>query len=110
MTNKEALIAKLNYPLSDNALEVALIDRDVRGGQVYDTGFKKQIELATMDLLYLTLTQPDVLEGGYQMSHPDFFRKVKERLLQLATLNGATEILEMLNPTSPGVEDVSYLW
>jgi uncharacterized protein DUF6706 len=115
MTNKEALIAKLNYPLSDNALEVAMIDRGIQGGQVYTPDGKKDIELATMDLLYLTLTQPDVVEGGYQVLHQDFLKKVRERLMQLATLNGATDIIDLLNPPiagadNSGVQDVSYLW
>ena len=97
MTNKEALAAKVNCPVSDDVLEVALIDRGVNGAASYSASGKQAVELATMDVLYSIFTQPDIVEGGYQLSHPDFYRKITERLTQLATANGADDILAQLN-------------
>jgi|GEM_PF-5431050 len=109
MTNKEALAAKLQCPVSDHTLEVALTDRGLDGSGTYAASDKKDVELAVMDVLYMIYTQPDVVEGGYQLSHPDFLRKIKERLLQLATLHGATEILDMIQEAKPTVTGKS-IW
>lgn len=98
MTIKEALAAKLQTPISDLALEVILTDRDLDGSATYTAADKEAVELALMDALYTILTQPDIVEGGYSISHPGFLEKVKERLRQLATTNGATDVLDLIDP------------
>lgn len=103
MTIKEALAAKLQTPISDLALEVILTDRGLDGSATYTAADKESVDLALMDALYTILTQPDISEGDYTLQHPDYFRKVKERLIQLATQYGQTEILDLLNDPKPTV-------
>ncbi len=103
MTLKEVLAAKVQCPVSDVTLEVTLTDRGLTGTVTYTTDQKSDVELATMDVLFMIYTQPDIVEGGYSLSHPDFLRKIEARLLQLATLNKATEILEILQKPGPTV-------
>lgn len=103
MTNKEALAAKVQCPVNDATLEVALTDRGITGASTYTVDSKSDVELAVMDILFMIYTQPDLVEGGYSISHPDFLRKVEARLLQLATLNEATEILDILSKPGPSV-------
>lgn len=101
MTNKEALLAKAQCPVSDNGLEVALIDRGINPGTAYDVDQQEGVELALMDVLFSIFTSPDISEGDYSVSHPDFLRKLKERLLQLATKHNATDILDQLQTPGP---------
>jgi hypothetical protein len=103
MTNKQALEAKAQCPVSSDALEVALIDREVNPATTYDLDQQKGVELALMDLLFSFYTQPDIREGDYSVSHPDFLRKIKERVIQLATKYGATEILDQLQDAKPTI-------
>lgn len=98
MTIKEALAAKLQTPISDLALEVILTDRGLDGSATYTAADKESVDLALMDALYTILTQPDIVEGGYSLSHPGLLDKVKERLRQLATVNGATDVLNLIDP------------
>lgn len=104
MTIKEALSAKVQCPVSDATLEVALIDRGLTGATVYSAeSHKKDVELAVMDILFMIYTQPDIVEGGYSLSHPDFLRKIEARLLHLAKANDATDILDILEKPGPTV-------
>jgi hypothetical protein len=103
MTNKEALAAKLLVPVPDNALEVALTDRAVNSATTYSSGQQEGVELALMDLLFSIFTNPDQVEGGYQVSHPDFFRKIKERLLQLAIKYEDENILAQIQDAVPTI-------
>jgi hypothetical protein len=103
MTNKEALLAKLQTPVSDASLEVALLDRGVSPSDQYGVSEIKGVELALVDLLYSLYTKPDISEGGYSVSHPDFLRKVRERILQLATKYKLNDLLEQLQDPTPTV-------
>lgn len=99
MTNKQALAAKVACPVPDETLEVALIDNEVNGATTYSFAEKENIEWATISVLKTIVTQPDIVEGGYSLSHPDWLAKVKERLSQLATDLGDTDTLAMLDET-----------
>ena len=103
MTKKEALIATCQASVPDGSLDLALINRGLNGTDAYTAADQKDIELATIDVLYGLLTAPDIQEGGYAISHPDFYRKIQARVLQLAQKWGVTDITNVLNPTVKGV-------
>lgn len=98
MTNKEALAAKLIATVPDNTLEVALIDGEVDPAATYSKANKEAIEKVELEVLYGLFTAQDVSEGGYSVSHPDFLRKVKERIIYLAKTYGRTDILDAIDP------------
>lgn len=106
MTIKEALAAKVQCPVSSDTLDVVLTDRGLDGSATYTADNKADVELAVMDVLFMIYTQPDVVEGGYSLSHPQFLEKIKARLLQLATMNNATDILDIIS-SGPSVSSPS---
>ena len=77
MTNLEAIKAKLNYPLTENAFILALQDRGLASAGIYAGG--EAFDLAYADAITTLVTAPDVSEGGYQISMAD-----KITLLSLA--------------------------
>jgi len=107
MTNKEALQATLDgIDVSALALEKALLDGNVSADSLYSAGQKKAVELCAIELLYAEFTKPDMQEGGFSVSRPDFLRKVQARLLYLARQHGRTDIVQQLE-TRPTVKGVS---
>lgn len=102
MTISEALAAKVQCPVSTDTLDVALTDRALDGAATYTVADKSNVEKAVMDVLYMVYTQPDIVEGGYSLSHPGFLEKIKARLLQLAQVNDATDLVAALQPTVTG--------
>ena len=67
MTNKEALIANVGFSVPDNMLEKALTDNDITGSDAYTKDDAESIDLATIPVLKLVLSMPDVSEGGYSI-------------------------------------------
>ena len=55
------------------------------------------------DFLWGVATAAYQVEGGYQVSHPDFFRKIKERLLQLAIKYEDENILAQIQDPVPTI-------
>lgn len=98
MTNKEALAAKIVATVPDNTLEVALIDGAIDPSGIYTAADAKAIELVAIEVLYSLFTAEDVSEGGYQVSHPDFLRKIKERLLYYARKYDRQDIIDAVDP------------
>jgi len=106
MTIKEALAAKVMCPVSDATLDVALLDRSLTGATTYAAAtHKEDVDKAVMDVLVMILSQPDIVEGGYSLSHPGFLEKIRERLKQLAASLGVDDPLAVQTPTikSPSV-------
>jgi hypothetical protein len=77
MTNLEAIRAKLNYPLSDNAFILALTDRGLTDSAVYAKS--AAFDLAYADSIMTLITAPNTSEGGYSVSLTD-----KAALMKLA--------------------------
>ena len=77
MTNLEAIKAKLNYPLTDNAFSLALQDRGLSSAGIYSGG--ESFDLAYADVITTLATSPDITEGGYRISLPE-----KTNLLKIA--------------------------
>ncbi len=77
MTNLEAIRAKLNYPLTENAFLLALQDRGLVGAGIYAGG--ESFDLAYADAITTLITAPNITEGGYQISMND-----KAALMNLA--------------------------
>ena len=102
MTKKEALLATCQASVPDGSLDLALINRGLLGTDAYTLNDQKDVELAAIDVLYGMLTAPDIQEGGYSISHPDFYRKIQARVLQLAQKWNRTDIIGALTPTITG--------
>lgn len=77
MTYLEALKAKLNYPLTDNAFTLALTDRGITASADYSN--ISSFQLAYADTIMTLLTSPNIREGGYSISLSE-----KESLKKLA--------------------------
>jgi hypothetical protein len=97
MTNLEAIKGKLSYPLSDNAFNLALLDRGLTGSATYSD--RKSLELAYADLLFTCVSAPNISEGGYSISQSD-----KKSLIQIA--NGiyskwSTDTVKYTSPMKP---------
>jgi hypothetical protein len=91
MTNLEAIKAKLNYPLSENAFILALLDRGLASAGIYASC--EAFDLAYADAITTLVTAPNITEGGYQVSLTD-----KTALLSLAA--GIYTKYEVANPVS----------
>lgn len=91
MTNLEAIKAKLNYPLSENAFILALQDRELTSNGIYAAS--EAFDLAYADAITTLVTVPNITEGGYQVSLTD-----KTALLNLA--DGIYTKYEEVNPIS----------
>lgn len=99
MTKKEALSATLMVTVPDASLELALINAEINGSLTYTKADQEAIEKCAIPLLYGLFTDPDISEGDYSKSHPDFLRKIRERLLYLAKKYSVTEVLDALAAT-----------
>jgi hypothetical protein len=77
MTYLEAIKAKLNYPLTDNAFTLALTDRGITASADYSNS--TAFQLAYADTIMTLVTSPNVSEGGYSISLSE-----KESLKKLA--------------------------
>jgi hypothetical protein len=73
MTYTEALLAKVGYPLSDNAIHLALEGRELDPTEIFvATENVQAFDLAYADALVMVLTQPgSISEGGYSISAGD---------------------------------------
>jgi hypothetical protein len=101
MTTTEALKGVLDgLEFGEFALAKALADQALDGTQDYTAEQSKGVDLAAVELLFVAYSRPDVSEGGYGLNHPDFLRKIKERLLYLATRHQLQPILAQLAPKS----------
>jgi hypothetical protein len=78
MTYLEALKGKVTYPLSENALLLALTDRGLTSSDTYAKG--RSFDLAYADALMNVVTSPNISEGGYSVSNSD-----KENLTKVAS-------------------------
>lgn len=92
MTNLEAIKAKLNYPLTENAFILALQDRGLTSSATYSD--KKLLELAYADLCYTLMTSPNITEGGYSVSLSD-----KKILTQVA--DSIFKKYSLISPLAP---------
>jgi hypothetical protein len=70
MTNLEAIRAKVGYPLSDEAFEIALQGQGFTSDEIYVIDVNAdEFELAYADALRIILTSPSsVTEGGFSIS------------------------------------------
>lgn len=108
MTNKQAFYAtlQLQYSVPSDTVDLALINADIDGDATYTKVDQEGIEKATIPVLYGLFTAPDIREGDFSVSHPDFLRKVKERLVFFATKYAMTDMLNAINP-KPTVRGVT---
>jgi hypothetical protein len=77
MTNLEAIKAKLNFPLPNNAFILALSDRGLTDSAIYVKS--ASFDLAYADSIMMLVTAPNTSEGGYSISLTD-----KAALIKLA--------------------------
>lgn len=103
MTNQEALVASVNYPVNDNVTLKCLADHSISASGSYSST-SKDFELAIADLLLVLVTSANVSEGGMSIA------PVEKKML----LSRANSIYAKhgVAPTTgnPTVSNRSYLW
>ncbi len=77
MTNLEAIKAKVNFPLPENAFKVALLDRGASDSATYSVG-DQSFELAYADCLCIVINSSNMQEGGFSVSVGDRKYLVKQ--------------------------------
>jgi hypothetical protein len=105
MTNSEALLAKVGYPLSDNAIHIALEVRELDPADIFVASENIQaFDLAYADALVMIITQPSSFsEGGYSVSAGD--RKILAEMANKIFLKyGKASPLESLKPKATFVQ------
>jgi hypothetical protein len=99
MTNLEAIKARVSYPLSAKAFELALVGRSLTTTGTFDASADQQaFDLAYADALTSLLTSPaSVSEGGFSVSKSD-----RDTILGLITpiYNRYEVIIPTLKPTA----------
>jgi hypothetical protein len=95
MTNLEAIKAKLNYPLAENAFILALQDRGVTSSATYSSG--QSFDLAYADAITMLVTAPNVTEGGYQIN-------LSEKTYLLSLADGLYKKHSELNPINSSLK------
>jgi hypothetical protein len=104
MTLKEAFIAELDeVSVSDATIDKTLIDHGLSGTDSYSISLKEKVDRCVIDCLFRLYTRPDVKEGDFAKSHPDFLRKLEARLLYLAKQYSVAEVLNVLEKAPPTV-------
>lgn len=94
MTYLEALKAKVEYPLSDNAFTLALEDRGLVGTDTYVKG--KLFDLAYADCLTQLVSMADKKEGNFSLTFSD-----KRTIIQIANgIYNRYGIASSLKPTA----------
>jgi hypothetical protein len=94
MTYLEALKAKVEYPLSDNAYTLALEDRGLTSTDTYVKG--KLFDLAYADCLTQLVTMADKKESNFSISITE-----KRNLIKLANgIYSKYGIVSSLKPTA----------
>lgn len=105
MTNLERLKGKFLYPVQESTLIGALLDRGLTDSDVYSVANIRAMDLALADCAMTVITTPNIIEGGYQMSHSN-----KGELRRLA--DGLYARWNEVNPfnSSPKVTNASNKW
>ena len=94
MTYLEALKAKIDYPLTDNAFILALEDRGLTSTDTYTKG--KLFDLAYADCLTQLVTMVDKKEGSFSLSFSE-----KENIIRIANgIYARYGIVSSLKPTA----------
>lgn len=102
MTNTQALIASIFYPVDETKAEFALINRGIVAGDNYVVG-TMNFELAKADCLWALSCAPNVSEGGYSVSLSD------RKMMQQAA-SAIYSRYNVKNPALPQVKDASSGW
>jgi hypothetical protein len=101
------LKSKINFPLSEESYNTALIDAGLDGNAPYTKDLKKEVELCAAELILVVCTSGNVTEGGYSLTLND---KASLRITRLIYLNrwGMPD----LDPdkAEPTIYDGSWLW
>jgi hypothetical protein len=80
----KTLKSKINFPLSEESYNTALIDSDLEGDNPYTKELKRDVELCAAELILVVLTSGNVTEGGYSLTLND---KASLRTTRLTYLN-----------------------
>lgn len=64
MTNREAIEAMLPLEIPGDLIEKVFLEHDITGTSTYAKDNKEELDMAYVDLLKYSLTQPEFSEGG----------------------------------------------
>ena len=80
----KTLKSKINFPLSEESYNTALIDADLDGEDLYNKDLRRAVELCAAELILVVCTSGDVKEGGYSLTLND---KASLRITRLIYIN-----------------------
>lgn len=107
MNNKEALQAQFNFPLKENAFDLALTNQGLAGTDTYSIENKSKVDLAIAELIFIAATSPaSVRELDYQISQQTITELLKLRSLILARNN----IPDELAYQGAIIQDATQFW
>lgn len=108
MTNKEALQAQIsNYPLSDNAIEVALTNASVDPDGTYTVAGQQAVETALAGLIFIMCTSvKSVSELDYSLTTKD----VSDLLLLRSAILKRWNLADETAYTGSIIQDGTMYW
>ena len=108
MTVREALLAQINYPMPEKAVELALLNAGIDGAAEYvPADHRQSVELALAGLIFIIATSPkSVSELDYSLSKDNIDELLKLRSLILKRYNQPDELAY----TGAIIQDASNLW
>jgi len=103
----KTLKSKINFPLSEESYNTALIDADLDGEAPYDKEMKRAVELCAAELILVVCTSGNTTEGGYSLTLNDKADLKKTRLIYINRWGVPDLDPDAVEPT---IYDGSYLW
>jgi len=95
MTIRDAFLGVIQFEVSDEIVDMALIDADFTGSEVYTKADRQVLEIAAIDVLMSLLVTKEEREG--QLTITRDIEGIKAYVLYLARKNGLEEIVDELS-------------
>lgn len=107
MTNREALLAQIDYPLKSTAVDLALLNQGIEGDAEYTVEQKQAVETALAGLILIVATSPkSVSELDYSLSKDSVDDLLKLRSLILKRY----DLPDELACTGATIHDATHFW
>lgn len=106
MTIREAFLGVIQFEVSDEIVDMAMIDADITGSEMYTKADRSVLEIAAIDVLMRLLIIKEEREG--QLTITRDIEGIKAYALYLAKKNGLDEIVDELSGT-PKISSVT-MW
>lgn len=101
----KTLKSLINFPLSEESYNTALINADLDGDQPYKKELQRDLELCAVQLIEIVCTSGNVTEGGYSLTLND-----KSALLSIRTIFMNRWGLSDVDPGKATISAVKGKW